>query len=482
MKKTIIGVIMCIFVLMLTGCISFPTEKGAGSISTSGEQKPNFVIIMCDDMGYGDWNRGGNPTIRTPNLNKMADEGVQMTQFYSGAPVCSPCRSALLTGRNCIRTGVIKVFFPGNTRGMSQDETTIAEALKPLGYATACIGKWHLGSKHEYRPLRQGFDYHYGLLYSNDMYSPDLWRNDKRIEHPTDQSTLTKRYTEEAIAFIEHFKDRPFFLYLPHTMPHVPLAASKEFRGTSERGLYGDVIEEIDWSTGQIIATLDRLGLSENTLVIFTSDNGPWTIKKQDGGSAGLLRGAKGDTWEGGMREPFIARWKGRLPAGEVCTEVGSVVDFFPTCIKLAGGIIPTDRPIDGIDLMPFVLEGKTSPERAIYYYAAEHLTAIRKGKWKLHFSYYDHSKGGYAIEKNWVTPKKSLLFDLEVDPSERFNLAGDYPDVVRELTEVAEQYKEEIRRNGENEDLIEWFIKDWKGEILSGKIREITQGKKYQS
>jgi arylsulfatase len=217
-------------------------------MSASGEQKPNFVIIMCDDMGYGDWNRGGNPTIRAPNLNKMADEGVQMTQFYSGAPVCSPCRSALLTGRNCIRTGVIKVFFPGNTRGMSQDETTIAEALKPLGYATACIGKWHLGSKHEYRPLRQGFDYHYGLLYSNDMYSPDLWRNDKRIEHPTDQNTLTKRYTEEAIAFIEHFKDRPFFLYLPHTMLHVPLAASEEFRGTSERGLYGDVIEEIDWS------------------------------------------------------------------------------------------------------------------------------------------------------------------------------------------------------------------------------------------
>jgi arylsulfatase A-like enzyme len=248
MKKTIIGVIMCIFVLMLTGCISFPTEKGAGSMSASGEQKPNFVIIMCDDMGYGDWNRGGNPTIRTPNLNKMADEGVQMTQFYSGAPVCSPCRSALLTGRNCIRTGVI-----------------------------------------------------------------------------------------------------------------------------------------------------------------------------------------------------------------------------------------PTDRPIDGIDLMP-VLEGKTSPERSIYYYAAEHLTAIRKGKWKLHFSYYDHSKGRYAIEKNWVTPKKPLLFDLEIDPSERFNLAGDYPDVVRELTEVAEQYKEEIRRNGENEDLIEWFIKDWKGEILSGLIREITQGKKYQS
>ena len=262
--------------------------------------KPNFVILFADDMGYGDWNRGGNPTIRTPNLNRMADEGVQMTQFYCASPVCSPSRSALLTGRNPIRTGVLQVFFPGNGRGMSPNEITMAEVLKPLGYKTACIGKWHLGSTYEYRPLRQGFDYYYGILYSNDMYNPDIWCDDEMVEHPTDQTTLTRRYTAEATAFIERSRNDPFLLYLPYTMPHVPLHASEHFLGTSRRGLFGDVIEEIDWSVGLILETLERLGLDENTLVLFTSDNGPWMIQNERGGTAGLLRGAKGDTWEGG--------------------------------------------------------------------------------------------------------------------------------------------------------------------------------------
>lgn len=442
--------------------ISDPLSKIGGALTSSPpDKKPNFVILFADDMGYGDWNRGGNPTISTPNLNKMADEGVQMTQFYSGNPVCSPSRSALLTGRNCIRTGVIQVFFPGNERGMSPKEITIADALKPLGYSTACIGKWHLGSTYEYMPLRQGFDYYYGIPYSNDMYNPDIFRNDERIEHPSDQTTLTKRYTEEAISFIERSKNQPFLLYLPYTMPHVPLHASEKFLKTSLRGLFGDVIEEIDWSVGQILGTLDRFGLSENTLVIFTSDNGPWMIKNQEGGTAGLLRGAKGDTWEGGMREPFIARWKGRLPAGVISMEVGSVLDFLPTFVQLAGGTVPTDRPIDGIDLMP-LLEGKASPERTIYFYRGEHLRAVRKGKWKLHFSYYDHGKGGYDQAGNWITPETPLLFDLEVDPSERFDLTKGNPEIVKELKEIAERYKEEIRRNAENQDLIDWFIKDW--------------------
>ena len=428
---------------------------------TAAKKKPNFVILFTDDMGYGDWNRGGHPSIYTPNLNKMADEGVQMIQFYTANPVCSPSRSALLTGRNPIRTGVIQVFFPGNGRGMSPNEITIAEALKPFGYKSACIGKWHLGSTYEYRPLRQGFDYYYGLLYSNDMYNPDLFRNDERIEHPTNQSTLTKRYTEEAISFIERSKNQPFLLYVPYTMPHIPLHASEKFLNTSKHGLYGDVIEEIDWSVGQIISILNRLGLSENTLVMFTSDNGPWMIMRQRGGTAGLLRGAKGDTWEGGMRVPFIARWPGRLPQGKVSTEVGSVLDFLPTCIELAGGAIPADRPIDGINLMS-ALEGKQSPERTIFFYRGEHLRAIQKGKWKLHFSYYDHSKGGYDRVKNWITPETPLLFDLDVDPSERFDLASEHPDIVTELAAVAKQYKEEIQRNEENKDLIDWFINEW--------------------
>lgn len=438
---------------------------GCGRTQQASAAKPNFVVFYADDMGYGDWNRGGHPSIYTPSLNRMADQGVQMTQFYSGNPVCSPSRSALLTGRNAIRTGVIQVFFPGNNRGMSPDEVTIAEALKPAGYTSAAIGKWHLGSTPEYRPLRQGFDYYYGILYSNDMYNADVFRNDERIEHPANQATLTKRYTEEAIGFIEKSKSQPFFLYVPFAMPHVPIFASEKFRGKSRRGLYGDTIEEIDWSVGQINSTLDRLGLSEKTLVIFTSDNGPWVSKNQDGGAPGLLRGAKGDTFEGGMRVPCIARWPGRLPAGQISMEVGSVLDFMPTFCTLAGTQIPAERPIDGINLMP-ALEGKKMPGRPLFYYRGEHLRAVRQGRWKAHFSYWSdpnvYDEGTPNLSKYWVTSRTPMLFDLEVDPSERFDLAAKHPDVVRDLTTVVKDYTEEVRRKGENQELIDWFLKDW--------------------
>ncbi len=432
-------------------------QNGWASAGDSTPKKPNIVLLFADDMGYGDWNRGGHPTIRTPNMNKMADDGIQLTQFYSGNPVCSPSRSALLTGRNCIRTGVINVFFPNNDMGMSPNEITIAEVLKPLGYATACIGKWHLGDKYEYRPLRQGFDYYYGILYSNDMENPDIYRNDEIVEHPSNQKTLTKRYTEEAVKFIEKNKGRPFFVYLPYTFPHIPLYASEKFQDTSIRGLFGDVVEELDWSVGQINKTLDKLGLSDNTLVIFTSDNGPWITQNQNGGTAGLLRGAKGDTWEGGMREPFIARWPGHIRPGAISTQVASVLDFFPTLVALAGGKPPDDRPIDGINMMP-ALEGGKLPERTIFFYSAERLFAIRKGKWKLHFRYYDHTKGGYLVSRNWVTPEKPLLFDLHADPSERFDVAGRFPEIARELEQTASQYQKEIELKGENKDLIKWF------------------------
>jgi len=268
-------------------------------------------------MGYGDWSGGGHPTIRTPNLERMAAEGLTMSQFYAGNPVCSPSRASLLTGRNNIRTGVIEVFIPVGGHGLPLSEITLPQTLKPLGYTSACIGKWHLGSDAEYRPLERGFDEFYGLLYSNDMYSPDLYHNDEVLEHPAEQDTLTKRYTEQAVSFIERNQDRPFFLYLPHTMPHTPLAASQEFRGKSPRGLYGDAIEEIDFGLGQVLDTLERLGLSEKTLVVFSSDNGPWTSQKQDGGSPGLFSGAKGNTWEGGMRVPGLFRWKGRIKGAQ---------------------------------------------------------------------------------------------------------------------------------------------------------------------
>ena len=293
------------------------------------------------------------------------------------------------------------------------------------------------------------------------MEPTDLWRNDQMIQHPADQTNITGDYTREALAFIEREKDNPFLLYLPYTMPHTPLFASEKFRGTSKRGLYGDVIEELDWSVGTILDKLDRLGLSENTLVIFTSDNGPAMLMKQDGGAVGLFRGAKGDTWEGGMREPFIARWPGRLPAGVVSPAVGSVLDFLPTCVKLAGGECPQGRPLDGIDLMP-TLEGAETPERTIYYYWNQHMCAVRHGKWKLHFRYYDHSSGRYMVEENWVAPEAPLLFDLEADPGERFDLAADQPQVHSRLTALAEAYKSEIEANGENRELIDWFINVW--------------------
>ncbi|MFC1607158.1 sulfatase [Candidatus Latescibacterota bacterium] len=448
---------------MAAGAVGASALHGAGSSIAQARsgKKSNFVVLFADDMGYGDWNRGGHPTIRTPNLNRMADEGVQLTQFYSGNPVCSPSRSALLTGRNCIRTGVVQVFFPGNGTGMSTDEVTIADMLKPQGYATACVGKWHLGSTYEFRPLRQGFDYYYGILYSNDMYRPDIFRNDERIESPSDQTTLTKRYTEEAVKFIERSKDQPFFLYLPYTMPHVPLFTSDKFKDTSKRGLYGDVIEEIDWSVGQILDTLRKNGLDDNTLVIFTSDNGPWITYDLEGGSSGQLRGAKGDTWEGGMREPTVAWMPGTIPAGRVNMDVGSTLDFFPTFAKLAGAKMPDDRPYDGIDLMP-TLQEKASRERTIYYYNGHKLCAVRKGKWKLHFCFYDHSRGGFRNIENWMTPDRPYLYNLETDPSEKHDIAGNNPDVVKDLTAVAQRYEKEIERNGENRELLDWFRDEW--------------------
>lgn len=443
-----------------------PEDETAQSASGAPD-KPNFIILFADDMGYGDWNGAGHPTIHTPNLNRMAAEGTRMTQFYSGNPVCSPSRSSLMTGRINARTGVIQVFFPGNGTGMSTDEITIADALKPLGYKCGCFGKWHLGSTYEYRPLRQGFDYYFGILYSNDMYNPDIWRNDERFEHPSDQTTLTKRYTEEAIAFIDRHKDGPFFVYLPYTMPHIPLFRSEKFVDVSRNALYGDVIEELDWSVGQILDKLEADGLAENTFVIFTSDNGPWMVKKLHGGNAGMLRGAKGDTWEGGMREPAIFWWPGNVPAGKINMNVGSVLDFFPTLVTLAGGEIPDDRPIDGIDLMP-VLQGESSPERTIFYYRGEKLRAVRKGKWKLHFSiwmpptenFYDE---GTSVEKvGWKDLDDPMLFDIEADIMERFNVAADNPAVVADLTGVADAHTADLKARGENQELFDWFVNDW--------------------
>src|ERR1051325_10498838 len=325
------------------------------------ERPPNFIIILADDLGYGDLGCYGHPSIRTPELDRMAAEGMRFTDFYVAACVCTPSRAALLTGRLPIRSGMSgdldhRVQTRNSSGGLPPEEITIARALKGKGYATGCIGKWHLGHRPEHLPNSHGFDSFYGLRWSNDMepapniprnasmnlhpklewWNCALLRNNEVIEQPTDLSTLTRRYTAEAVQFIEANRKKPFFLYMAHTYPHVPLFASKQFQQKSARGLYGDVVEELDWSVGQVLETLRKQGLAGNTLVFFTSDNGPWLVKDLAGGSAGPLRGGKGSTWEGGMREPGIAWWPRKIKAGAVNHELACSMDLFTTCLSLA--------------------------------------------------------------------------------------------------------------------------------------------------
>ncbi|MBI3910966.1 MAG: sulfatase [Armatimonadetes bacterium] len=388
--------------------------------------QPNIVLIFADDLGYGDLGCYGSPTIRTPHLDRLAREGVRFTDFYAAAPVCTPSRAALLTGRYPTRTGLTRILNPRSQDGIDADEITLAEVLRPLGYATACIGKWHLGHQPQYLPNQHGFDYFFGLPYSNDMVPTPLMRNGEVIEEPAEQDTLTRRYTEEAVAFIQRHSERPFFLYLPHSMPHVPLHASEAFRGRSPRGLYGDVVEEIDWSTGEILATLRELGREQDTLVVFTSDNGPWLIKGNDAGSAGHLRDGKGTVWEGGMREPMIACWPGVIPAGRVCRQWASTLDLFTTLLVAAGGQKPRDRIVDGRDITP-LLTGTGAMPRAdafhpFFYHRAEQLEAVRVGNWKLH------------VGRDLRPLEQPELYDLAADPEEQHDLAAAYPEEVQAL------------------------------------------------
>jgi arylsulfatase A len=424
---------------------------------------PNFVIIMTDDQGYQDLGCYGSPDIATPEIDRMAREGMRFTDFYAAAPICSPSRAALLTGCYPPRTGVTRVLFPKDDIGLSHDYATIAEVLKKQGYATACIGKWHLGHKPEFLPTRRGFDYYFGVPYSNDMTidpeakladdivlregktledirageSPKtdavLMRDEEVIEFPADQSTLTQRYTREAIDFITINQAKPFFLYLPHTMPHVPLAASPGFRGKSRRGLYGDAIEEIDWSTGQILKTLKELKLDTNTLVLFTSDNGPWlTLKDRDqAGTALPLRDGKFTTYEGGMREPCVAWWPGTIPEGVECGELASTIDLLPTLANLAGAELPQGQPMDGKDIVPLLKAnpGAKSPHDAFCYFKMGYAEAVRRGKWKLR-----HAADG-----------EPELYDLHEDIGETTNLAATMPDLVSELESARLKFQEEI-------------------------------------
>jgi arylsulfatase A-like enzyme len=423
------------------------------------ERRPNFVIIFADDLGYGDLACYGHPTIRTPNLDRMAAEGQRWTDFYVADSVCTPSRAALMTGRLPIRSGmcsdVRRVLFPDSSGGLPQSETTLAEALKPRGYTTACIGKWHLGHLPQYLPTNNGFDYYFGIPYSNDMdrvggpqgreafknprieyWNVPLMRNTEIIERPADQNTLTKQYTEEAVQFIERSKDRPFFLYLAHTMVHVPLFRSDAFRGKSPRGLYGDAVEEVDWSVGQVLDTLRREELADNTLVVFTSDNGPWLTFNLLGGSAGLLREGKGCTFEGGMREPCITWWPGTIQPA-VVREIGCTMDLFTTMVKLAAGQVPTDRIVDGLDLSPVLFGKGPSPRNTMFYYRDAQLYAARKGSFKAHFI----TQSGYGPDKP-ETHDPPLLYDLDHDPSEKFDVAQYHPNVIADIRKVVAEHQ----------------------------------------
>lgn len=422
---------------------------------------PNFVVIFADDLGYGDLGCYGHPTIHTPQLDRMAAEGLRFTQFYSAACVCTPSRAALLTGRLPIRNGMCsdkrRVLFPDSGGGLPAEELTLAEILQKQGYATACVGKWHLGHLPQFLPTQNGFDEYFGIPYSNDMdrtadaprwrasfddpkieyWNVPLMRNTEIVERPAEQTTITRRYTDEAVAFIEAHRDEPFFLYLPHSMPHVPLFRSSEFADRSRRGLYGDVIEEIDASVGRVLDTLRRLKLDSRTIVFFTSDNGPWLLFGRQGGSAGLLRDGKGSTWEGGMREPAIAWCPGRIPAGRVTAELGSTLDLLPTFASLAGAAVPDDRPIDGFDISPALLGTGPSRRTSMLYYRGPRLMAARKGPWKAHFIT-QVAYGPKPAEQHDVP----LLYHLGHDPSEALEVSDKHPEVIAEIQQMVEEHR----------------------------------------
>jgi len=439
----------------LNGC-------GSSFKQASRIDKPNVVIIFCDDVGYADVGVFGAKGYKTPHLDRMAAEGVKFTDFYAAAPSCTPSRAALMTGCYPQRVSLPNVIGPNAKVGISSDEKTIAEILKPLGYATACYGKWHLGDKPKFLPMRHGFDDYFGLPYSNDMWPhhptsdryPDLplIEGERVIEYNPDQTQLTTWYTERSVKFIEKNKDRPFFLYLPHSMAHVPLFVSDKFKGKSERGLYGDVMMEIDWSVGQILSTLKRLGIDKKTLVIFSSDNGPWLSYGDHAGSALPLREGKGTTFDGGQRESTIMRWPGRIPTGLVCKEPASTMDILPTVAELTGAELPA-HTIDGKNIWPLMSgkPGAKSPHEAFFYYRGYALEAVRSGKWKLHLPHAYRTLAGRqggtgGRPAKYEQGKIGLsLFDLEKDIGERNDVSAQYPDVVERLLALADQMRREL-------------------------------------
>lgn len=443
---------------------------------TAAKRAPNFVIVYADDLGYADIggfnSSGGVQGYQTPNLDRMAAEGLRLTNFYVAQAVCSASRAALLTGCYPNRVGIQGALNHTANYGIHRDEMTIGEMLKQRGYATAAFGKWHLGHHPQFLPTHNGFDEYLGLPYSNDMWPqhptqknfyPDLplIEGDKVAKLDPDQTQLTTWYTERAVQFIEKSKDKPFFLYLAHSMPHVPLHVSDKFKGKTQRGLYGDVIAEIDWSVGQVLDTIKRLKLDNDTLVIFTSDNGPWMSYGNHAGSPGPFRESKGTSFEGGVRVPFVARWPGRIPKNAVSTLPAMTIDLLPTLAKLAEAPLPS-RTIDGLDIWPLLTNkrGAKSPHDAYYFYWGKELHAIRSGKWKLHLPHPYQSLAEAANDGKagkYVRKELALsLFDLEKDQGETTNVAAENPAVVKRLLEIAKRARLDLgdaltQREGKN-------------------------------
>ncbi len=466
------GMGLVLMSLTLPACLRSVKNAGQGMRAKAGEQSlPNIVLIFTDDQGYADLSCFGAKDFTTPYIDRLADEGMKFTDFYVTSPACSPSRAALLTGCYHPRVGIEKVLSPDSPYGLNPDETTIADLVKTCGYATMCIGKWHLGDKPEWMPRAQGFDEYFGLPYSNDMFpfhkgeKHDEGKialvigDDVPITHngsltekvPQDQ--LTTKYTEQAVSFIERNADKPFFLYLAHSMPHVPVHASEKFRGKTAR-LYGDVIREIDWSAGQICDTLKRQGLEENTLVIFTSDNGPWLpFGKYQAGEAFPLRGGKGSVWEGGVREPCVMRWPGRIPAGTLCAEPVCTIDILPTIAEITGAQLPDDRIIDGRSILPLMLgrDGAQTPHEALFFstiYGRVCCTAVRSGRWKLHLN----GPGlAYTLKPDEKPAEagtlKYSLYDLQTDIGEKTDVAESHPEIVSSLEAQVLAHLEDIRK-----------------------------------